>query len=327
MNWVERLAERVRGGGPIPAPLAALLTAATPFVRLGMAYRLSRRRVRVAARVISFGNITAGGTGKTPAVIERARLELAAGKRVAVLTRGYGAPPARIPQTVSGPNARAEISGDEPVLIARKAPGAIVVRCADRVAAARTAIETHGCDTLILDDGFQYVRLERDENVVLIDAANPFGNERLIPRGVLREPLEHLSRATAILLTRCDQAADVAGLYARLRTLCPLAPIRKTRHAPVSLWPVSGGAELPLSALRGMRIRAACAIARPEAFFRTLESLGASLTERLAFADHATIPETALRSSDPIVITEKDAVRLDRPPENVFALAIDLQDI
>jgi tetraacyldisaccharide 4'-kinase len=321
------LAERVRRGESIPAPLAALLTSLTPFVRLGMAWRLRQPRVRVDARVISFGNITVGGTGKTPAVIERAREELAAGNRVAVLTRGYGTASQQNPFLVKGDSALAAQVGDEPALIARKAPGVVIAKGPDRVAAARAAIDRYGCDTLILDDGFQYVRLERDENVLLIDSCNPFGNGRLIPRGVLREPILHAGRATTVILTRCDQAGDLARLRAQVEALCPYAPIRETWHAPASLWRVSDGEEVPLEHLHGMRVRAACAIAHPEAFFRTLESLGAVLTERLACADHSRIPESALAGSAMLVTTEKDAMRMERAPENVYALGIELRTL
>ena len=328
MKAVHALAERIRRGEPIPLPIAALLTAATPFQRFGMWRRLNGPRVRLKgprpglkARVISFGNLTAGGTGKTPAVIERARAETAAGKRVAVLTRGYGRK--WVP---------AETLADEPALIARLVPGVTIMQSADRVAAGRKAIEDYGCDTLILDDGFQYVRLERDENVLLVDATNPFGTGRLVPRGILREPVESAARATHLVVTRCDQAAALDFLLATLKRLCPGAPIRLTRHAPARLWRVSSQAGLPLEALRGQEVTALCGIANPESFFATLEGLGVVVRERRAFPDHAAIPDDALPRSGVIVTTEKDAVRLQDArhvggvQDNVLALGIELQD-
>ncbi len=323
-----RLAERIRRNEPIPLPLSVVLHAATPAVRAGMWLRLRRPRVRVDARVISFGNITAGGTGKTPAVIERARAEMASGHRVAVLTRGYGTrqetnPLAFDPEhPVDDPY---RLLGDEPALIARKVPGAIIVKCADRVAAARMAIETFNADTLILDDGFQHVSLERDENVAVIDATNPFGNGALIPRGILREPVHALRRATSILLTRCDQTADLQALRATLRDVCPDTPVRMTRHAPRNLLRLADGECLPLDAVRGRRIRAVCGIANPEGFFRTLESLGAELVERVTLPDHHEIPRAALTGTDMVIVTEKDASRLNDATENVCALAIELE--
>ncbi len=326
MKALHSLAERIRRGDPIPLPIAGLLSAATPLVRLGMAHRLRRPRVRVGAHVVSFGNITAGGTGKTPAVIERVRCELSAGKRVAVLTRGYGTSQSRAP--IAAESAAVDLSfGDEPALIARKAPGVVIVKGVDRVAAAQLALNAYGCDTLVLDDGFQYVQLERDENIVLIDAANPFGNGRLIPRGILREPVSHLSRATAVVLTRCDQVADVGPLQATVHRLCPDVSVRCTRHAPASLWQVSDGVPVALDLLQGASVCAVCGIGNPEAFYQTLEFLGAAITHRMAYPDHASIPREAFSGAKLVVTTEKDAVRLAAAPANVLALGVELRDL
>jgi tetraacyldisaccharide 4'-kinase len=262
MNALDGWAERIRRGERIPWPLALALAAATPVVRAGMMARLSLPRVRVDARVISFGNLTAGGTGKTPAVIERARKEIAAGRKVAVLTRGYGSKKGAAYAWKPGGQIDVpflcRVLGDEPALIALKVPEAVVVKNRDRVAGAQAAIEQHGCDTLILDDGFQYVRLERDENILLIDATNPFGNGHLIPRGLLREPLRAMARATAIILTHCDQAADLSPVLAQVKALAPHAPIRRTRHAPAGFYRFSGGPPLPCTAVAGKRVRAVC---------------------------------------------------------------------
>lgn len=334
MTLVQDLFEKVRNSEPIPAPIAALLTAATPVQRLGMWLRLRGPRERVDARVISFGNITAGGTGKTPAVIERVWQELAAGHKVAVLTRGYGAKKAlRDPLVVAGTDAASmwESVGDESALIARKAPGVVIAKSADRVAAAKEAIERFGCDTLILDDGFQYVRLERDENVAVIDATNPFGNGRLVPRGILREPVRALERATHVILTRYDVVDRMdgmdRGLAEALRRCCPEAPVRRTRHAADALWRVCNGEEVALEELRGKTVTAVCAIGNPGGFYRTLEGLGAVVAARRAFRDHAMIPRDALVVDGIVVTTEKDAVRMADAPGNVLALGITLRDV
>jgi tetraacyldisaccharide 4'-kinase len=327
MKNLQLLSDRIRRGDPIPLHLAALLTALTPVTRVGMKIRLSRQRTRVDARVVSFGNITAGGTGKTPAVIERARLETAAGHRVAILTRGYGTGDTSV--IAVGPDERncsqlVKIIGDEPALIRRRVPGVAVVKGADRVAGARMAMEEFQCDVLLLDDGFQYVLLERDENIVLIDATNPFGNGHLIPRGILREPLSALSRATQVMLTRCDQARELGPLLDTIARYAPGVPVRKTRHVPVGLWRVADNMPMPLSQLAGREVTAACAIGNPESFYATLERLGAKVVERRAYRDHAHFEVGAGR---PVVVTEKDAVRLSTAPENVWALAVELQDL
>lgn len=330
MNFdIHSLTEKIRRNEPIPLPLAALLTAASWAMPIGMWLRMLKPRVRVDARVISFGNITAGGTGKTPAVIERARAELAAGKRVAVLTRGYGSEEHE--HVVVTPESRQknlfEEIGDEATLIFRKAPGVIIVKSPDRVAGAKRAVYNYSCEVLILDDGYQYVQLERDENILMVDAVNPFGNGHLIPRGILREPVEAVERATAICLTRCDQATDVDKLIARLKELNPNAPIRKTRHVPKTLGNVQSGEEVGLDFINGQHIKAVCGIASPEAFVRTLKSLGAIVEQAESVADHADIPPEALQSKIPIITTEKDAVRIENAPTNLFALGVELEEI
>ncbi len=328
-KWIQNITEKIRRGDPIPLPLAALLTLGTPVMRAGMRLRLRRPRVHVDARVISIGNITAGGTGKTPAVIERARKEILEGHRVAVLTRGYGAQSGQA-MTVhvgKGSPELCALLGDEPALIATKVPGALIVRCADRVAGAQKAVREYDCDTLILDDGYQYVRLERDENVLVIDATNPFGNGRLLPRGILREPIEAMARATHILLTRCDQAESLEPILEAIDRFCPGVPVRRTRHVPSVLWRVSSGEQMPLSRLHEEKICAVCGIGNPEAFFETLEALGAEIASRMAYPDHSPFPEQTLPRDMLVITTEKDAMRLEEPGTNVAALGIDLEEM
>jgi tetraacyldisaccharide 4'-kinase len=296
-----------------------------------MGWRKRGRRTRFdKARVISFGNLTAGGTGKTPAVIAQARLEVEAGHHVAVLTRGYGAPRHSSPIAVLPDDPRPNLGrhiGDEPALILRRAPGVMIVKSPNRVEAAWVAIYEYGCDTLILDDGYQYLGLERDENILLLDAACPFGNGHLLPRGILRERPEAINRATEIILTRCDQVEDLSPLLDELAVLAPGVPIRRTVHRPSSLWRVQGGGVLPLKTLRGQRVTALCGIARPEAFLQTLEDLGASIVDTRIYRDHAPIPPQDIPTSGTVITTEKDAMRLGRVGEHVLALGIELRTL
>ena len=331
MTRSNSLPDKIRRGAPIPWYLDAALRAATPLFQAGMALRRLRSPVAVNARVVSYGNLTAGGTGKTPAVIERAETEASQGHTVGILTRGYGASQQAGPLLVLGAKdaiSRWQDVGDEPALIASKVPDCVIARCADRVRGARVAIEAFHCDVLILDDGFQWVRLARDENVVVLDATNPFGNGYLLPRGVLREPISALNRATHIVLTHCDAAApdSVESALAAIRLHCPSAPVRTTRHAPHALRNLVSGESVGLDVLRGADIVATCAIAQPERFAATLASLGANIAEQRAYSDHAAIPKDALRSENLVVVTEKDAVRIQGAPPNVFALEIRLRD-
>lgn len=326
---MSRLRDKIRRGEKVSLPVAALLQAATPVQRVGMWLRMRQSREQVPARVVSYGNITAGGTGKTPAVLARVLAELAAGHRVAVVTRGYGSHKTAEPFVVlptDGSKDLWEQVGDEPALIRRRAPGVVLVKSADRVAGAMAAVERANCDVIILDDGFQSVALVRNEDWVCIDATNPFGNEHLLPRGILREPLKALHRASGFVLTRCDQATDLVALVKRLRALRKGVPIRTTRHAPTGLWRVCDGSPAPLGHLHGADIAAACAIAQPEAFHRTLRDLGAHIVNEAHFPDHATIPMAALPTAAMVVVTEKDAVRMHDAPDHVYALQIDLED-
>ena len=333
MSLVHRLSEAVRRGEDLPLALRALLTSATPITRAGMWLRHRRPKVRVDARVISFGNITAGGTGKTPAVIERAALEMAAGSKVAVVTRGYGSEPAEGPVAVIGDGKRdprlAQRLGDEPALMAMRLPGAVIVKSPDRVAGAQFAISKHGCDTIILDDAFQYVQLERDENIVVIDSTNPLGNGHLIPRGILREPLEALGRATRFVLTHCDAGSDLERLVVKLSEYNPGAPVRMTRHAPKHLWRVKDGEVVYAALFEGTKLVPACAIGNPEAFVRIVrEFTGVSAIEVKAFQDHQILPIAALAANtEAVIVTDKDAVKMDEnAPDNVYALSIALED-
>ncbi len=329
MPLFDSITDKVRLGKPLPLHWDLILRAATPVTRVAMKRRLRRPVSSVDAHVISFGNITAGGTGKTPAVIERVRSEVALGRRVAVVTRGYGSARVSEPFVVTPEITPAEVCrlvGDEPALIRHHVPECLIVKAARRVDGARLAVEGHGCDVVVLDDAFQHVQLARDENICLIDASNPFGSGHLIPRGILRESLAALKRATEIVLTRCDQAVDLPGLRMTLTEYVPDLPVRETIHAPGSLWNIQSGNVVSLTDVVQTPIVAVSGIGNPEAFQKTLSALGFNVVRALSYRDHAKIPHEALLQPGVIITTEKDAMRISDPPDNVFALEILLKD-
>jgi tetraacyldisaccharide 4'-kinase len=291
------------------------------------AYRSGRAVVaRAGVPVISVGNVAVGGAGKTPAVLELAARLAARGRRAAILSRGYGA--TRTDARVVADRERllldAAGGGDEPVLLARRLPG-VPVLCGPRRAELAPRAEAMGADVLLLDDGFQHRALARDLDVVLLDAANPFGNGRLLPAGPNREPRAALGRAGLAWLSRVDQADDPAALD-RLRALVAGATGRapvESRHAPEGLVGHPDGRDLGLGALRGARVLLLSGLARPGGFLRTVEGLGAQVAVERRHPDHHrfTAPEVAealdaaRRAGCALVVTtEKDAVRLPAAP-------------
>ncbi|MFL6207565.1 MAG: tetraacyldisaccharide 4'-kinase [Pyrinomonadaceae bacterium] len=280
---------------------------------------------RVAAPVISVGNITAGGTGKTPLVEWLARAVAREGRRVCVLTRGYGRDDVRQRVVVSdGQNVCADVraSGDEPLLLAENLRGlAAVIADADRVAAARWALRELGSEVFILDDGFQHLRLARDLNIVTIDATMPWGGGHLLPRGRLREPRTGLARADCIVLTRAEHTPDLASLRAETAQLSGGRPVFVARTRTKHLHPLKAqntDATMALDALP-QPLLAFCAVGNPQAFFTHVRASGYQLQQTRAFADHhhytqadvAALVNAATQSgARALVTTAKDAVKL-----------------
>lgn len=302
--------EIMGGGGGFGASLlrAGLLCASGPYSAAMRARRWLYRRGVLPSRsvdvpVICVGNITTGGTGKTPMVAWVVGHLFEAGRRPAILTRGYKA--------VDGLSDEAELL--------KGLTGADVVVNADRVAGATAAI-AGGADVLVMDDGYQHRRLRRDLDIVLVDAADPFGFGHCLPRGLLREPRSALRDAGAVVVTRSDavDGGSLVRLQERLRGLAPAASLHAAAHRPVKLIdPV--GDEHPLDALTGRKVTAFCGIARPESFFETLRGLGAEVGGTLALGDHvnytdavaADVRKVADESgTDVLVTTQKDHVKL-----------------
>lgn len=284
-----------------------------------------RRWLAVAsstAPVISVGNVAVGGAGKTPVTHAIAMRLAARGRRVAILSRGYGA--TRTDPRVVADGERvllpAEAGGDEPVLLARRLPGVCVICGPRRAELATMATGGLGANALLLDDGFQHRALARDLDVVVLDAANPFGNGRLLPAGPNREPRRALGRAGLIWLSRVDQAPP--ELLERLRVLAfrytGRGPV-ESRHAPLDLLDGTLTRSRGLGAARGRRALLLSGLARPGSFRRTVEGLGAEVVAERRHPDHhrftAADLDGARAAADAaraelILTTEKDAVRL-----------------
>ena len=269
--------------------------------------------------VISVGNLTMGGTGKTPFVAHLARRLKFEGNRPAILSRGYGRT-SRGVLLVSeghGPLVTPDVGGDEPVALAMRLPG-VIVAVGEKRFEAGLAAQAAGANVFLLDDGYQHLSLERDVNLLLLDAKDPFGGRRFPPRGRLREPLSALARADAFVFTRADAGTPTAETAATLAKWNPSAPVFTARVKPTGFHDDSG-APVEGAVLEERRCLAVCGVARPEAFAATLTELNISAEQILAFRDHHRYTardlariEKAARAAGAswIVTTEKDAVKL-----------------
>jgi tetraacyldisaccharide 4'-kinase len=262
-------------------------------------------RAQATVPVISIGNITAGGTGKTPLVIWLCNYLRAKGINCAILTRGYKA--------AQGANT------DEPAVLAKNCPGTSVIVNPDRLAGAIEAVRRHKAQVLVMDDGFQHRRLHRNIDIVTIDATQPFGFGKMLPAGLLREPVTSLKRAHAAIITRSDQVAkqDLDSLAGMLKSINQNIVIAYAVHNPVCA--VSAGdKKIPLERLKGKPVFAFCGIANPDAFFTTIGELGANIVGVKIYNDHynyksidlKVIKEEAEKTAGPtppyIITTEKD---------------------
>ncbi|MCC6415377.1 MAG: tetraacyldisaccharide 4'-kinase [Opitutaceae bacterium] len=286
--------------------------------------------------VVVVGNLTVGGTGKTPVVEKFARALRERGRKVAILSRGYKSkappvwkkwwwaishaaePPPRIVSDGRTVLLDSEQAGDEPYMLARNLPGVIVLVDKNRVKSGAYAIKKFGCDTLVLDDGFQYLPLKGRLNLLLVDKTNPFGNGHLLPRGILREPIKHLRRASYVFLTKSNGERD-ADLEATIQKYNPGVDVIECAHQPKYLQRFDTVERQPLSFLKGRRVLAFSGIATPESFEKFLRDLGAIIVARERFLDHYRYGEddftelAALAEAERaecLVTTEKDAVRI-----------------
>jgi tetraacyldisaccharide 4'-kinase len=282
--------------------------------------------------VISIGNLTTGGTGKTPAVVETARWAVDAGYRVAVLSRGYGRRSgARVLVVSDGQEIKvtpAE-SGDEPFLLATRLHRTPVVISRKRYWAGLYAHHRFGCNFFVLDDGFQHLGLRRDLDIVLMDGRRPLGNGHLLPLGPLREAPSQLARADAFVLTRLTRSEPGDQARAFLKERFPGIPVYASEHEPVRVVFPSSDQVWEADVLEGKRVVAFAGIAQPQAFRETLVRLKAEIVGFRAFQDHHRFKEGEIRSlvalkeggrADCLLTTEKDWVRLRGVAFNVPGL-------
>jgi tetraacyldisaccharide 4'-kinase len=327
---------------------------AVKFRRFLYNFRILRDST-LGVQVIAIGNLTVGGTGKTPVVEKFARELRDEGRNVAILSRGYKSRPVPFhkwlvnkiflrddttpPRVVSDGRSLlldSDMAGDEPYMLASNLKDVVVLVDKDRVKSGRYAIEKFGCDTLLLDDGFQYWKLKgRRLDVVLIDRQQPFGNERLLPRGTLREPPSHLARASFIFITKSD--GNTAELRRRIAQVNPSAGIIECIHHPLYLEDVFTGQRSGLEMIKGRRVASLSGIAQPESFEQSLVELKAELVYAKRFADHHRFTQQEIlnainrskkRQAEAIITTQKDAVRfpkLDRRDLPIYFMRVEIK--
>ncbi len=316
--------------------------------------RVLRQRM-LGCFVVSVGNLTVGGTGKTPVVEVFARTLSAKGRKVAILSRGYRSKPPplwnrflslflkdykSVPPRVVSDGKRllmnSALAGDEPYMLASNLKDVCVVVDKDRVKGGLYAIRELGADTLLLDDGFQYLRLKPTVSILLVDSTNPFHNHHPLPRGLLREPIKNIRRADFIFLTKSSGGSHLRHLKTFIRQHNPKAEIIECTHRPMHLQDVYTEEREPLSLLQGRRVAAVCGIAAPESFENFLSKFGATLVHAERYADHHRYRQQEIidfvnasqeAGAELIVTTEKDAVRfprLDRRDVPIFFLRVEI---
>lgn len=303
-----------------------------PFTLLASIYGLSCRlriflyekgvfpRKRAGCYVVSIGNLTVGGTGKTPFTIYLAEKWREKGYRIGIVSRGYkGNYKGPVVLVSDGETILEKVSsvGDEPYLMAERLKGIPIVVSADRFKGCEWLIERFKVDIILLDDGFQHLRLHRDLNLLLVDATNPFGNGCLLPRGSLREPVSEVRRADLVIFTRSENRSDATEWISEIERFG--RPCLRSRFQPSGLIRLHGGVILPPAELKNRPVAALCGIGNPDSFLHLLTTLGAEVREQLIFGDHhryqpsdwIKITERAEAAGVKwIVTTEKDGVKI-----------------
>ncbi len=314
-----------------------------------------RRQKRLPCKVISVGNIATGGTGKTPAVIAIAEEAKRRGYLPCILTRGYKGK-AKGPCFVKGSGIKGErapdkeplheLFGDEPVLMAERLKDVPIVKCFSRyegglfalkALSARSPAKSHQGLVFILDDGYQHWDLYRDMDILLIDSTNPFGNRRLLPSGILREPLKEINRANLIVITKTGPKREVKKeLMNEIRTHNPAAKIYPSEHQASYLTDIKSNKRLPVDSISGMPVFGFCGIGNPGSLRETLLNSGAEIKGFMPFRDHhnytnkdmALIKNAARKcGAEWIVTTEKDIIKVKglELPDNLYTMGIEFK--
>jgi tetraacyldisaccharide 4'-kinase len=309
-------------------PYLAVLNTRNALYKIGIV-----RSTRLPVKVISIGNITTGGTGKTPLVEFSVKYLSEIGKKVAILSRGYGGN--------NSSQENNEIVNDECLALMENLQDVPVLAGKDRVKNGKKAISDFGVDCVILDDGFQHFKLKRNLDIVVIDALNPFGGGKLIPRGSLREPLKNLKRADLFIISHCDQSNEqtIKSIYTTLNRINKDAPVCESIHSPVHIDNIMDGSILGLEWLKGKRIYALSAIGNPESFVYTLKGLEADVIKHNVFHDHHVytkeevddvISDAQSLGAEAIVVTQKDMVKIRKmnlniKDANILSLKIEIE--
>mgnify|MGYP000150213730 CR=1 FL=1 len=284
--------------------------------------------------VISVGNLTVGGTGKTPTAIYLAKFFQSHGKRVAILSRGYKGRAAKKINVVSDGEKiilGANEAGDEPFLLAEKLSGVPILTGKDRGLLGEYAWRNFSTEVVILDDGFQHLKVQKDVDIVLIDGQNPFGNGYLIPRGSLREPPEQLKRAQLILVTKLEREEDNEKVKKIISPYTYSTPIFFAYYIPVMLEDLKKREKFSLDYLQGKKVVALAGIAKPESFSSLLTRLGAEVVKTMFFPDHYRYQPKDLnnwKGDLPIITTKKDAVKLKHlslPNRKILVLDVEIK--
>ncbi|MBI3309429.1 MAG: tetraacyldisaccharide 4'-kinase [Candidatus Melainabacteria bacterium] len=282
------------------------------------------KTVKLPAYVVSIGNLTTGGTGKTPVAIELAKYFLNLGHKVAILSRGYKASYNHADGVLLVSDGEDIVTdydraGDEPYLIAKEVPKALVLINKDRVLAGQSAIKL-GADVLILDDGFQYLKLHRDENIVLLDSYAPFDNGHLLPRGKLRELPESLIRSTAIIISNCDRKKLQNNELKILDNYSKGLQIEKISYKLNSISGINTKKTLTLKDIKGLKAIACCGIGNPESFLDLLARNEINILSYLAYPDHFDYQYEDIEQMttlakkynvEDIIVTSKDAIKIE----------------